>query len=89
MTPEFTVDRQEVSGADGRGGFTIGNVWLHEQLDKNYRPDDLARPNATRATPFVPVGDLQRIFFLSRCFMVSIMRIISTRKIPFGSSELG
>ena len=38
---ELTFNCQSVGGANGSGGFTIGNVWLHKQRNRDYDPDDL------------------------------------------------
>ena len=37
----LTVNCQGVGGANGSGGFTIGNVWLHKQRNQDYDPEDL------------------------------------------------
>ena len=39
----LTVNCQGVGGANGSGGFTIGNVWLHKQRNQDYDPEDLRR----------------------------------------------
>jgi RHS repeat-associated protein len=37
----LTYNCQKVGGANGSGGFTIGNVWLHKQRNRDYDPHDL------------------------------------------------
>lgn len=38
---ELTVSCEGVGGANGSGGFTIGNVWLHKQRNRDYDRADL------------------------------------------------